>query len=60
MRFILAKDRDRRWVPLNILVSQNARNSLSSRATIRFLRENLFRVNCTLRSDKLRASYNFK
>lgn len=60
MLFIVAKDQNRRWVPLDLRVSQNARNSLSSRATIRFIRENLFRVICTFRSEKLREPYYFK
>jgi hypothetical protein len=60
MRFILAKDEDRGWVPLSLLVAQKARNSLSSRATFRFLRENMFRVICTFRSEKLHAPYYFK
>jgi hypothetical protein len=60
MRFILAKDGDQRWVPLNLLVAQRARNSLSSRATVRFLRENLYRVIYTFRSEKLRAPCYFK
>lgn len=60
MRFIVAKDQDRRWVPLYLRVSQNARDSLSSRTTIRFIRENLFCVICTFRSEKLREPYYFK
>jgi hypothetical protein len=60
VRFIVAKDQDWRWVPSKLLVSQNAMNYLNSRETIRFTRENLFRVICTFRSEKLRERDYFK